>query len=58
MQRFNDCRASDPGGDAQKHPYSCPKLVRYGDLRELTQGGAGTLQDGGGGAKTKSSGGG
>jgi hypothetical protein len=37
-----------------KKPYSAPRLVKYGDLRQLTRGGRGRLADAGGsGAHTR-----
>ena len=39
-----------------KQRYSTPKLVVYGDLRKITQGGGGVTKDGGTGPKTKATG--
>lgn len=56
MQRLTEHR-DEQRGVSRKQTYSSPKLVRYGDLRTLTQGGGGTSNDGAG-VKTKASGGG
>jgi hypothetical protein len=36
-----------------KKPYSAPRLVKYGDLRQLTRGNHGFLSDAGGASATK-----
>ena len=38
-----------------RKPYRAPRLTKFGNLRQLTQGDAKTKPEGGGGAKTKQS---
>ena len=38
-------RRTDTGEKANKTPYETPKLVRFGDIGEITQGGPGAVPD-------------
>jgi hypothetical protein len=41
-----------PEGDEKRRPYSPPRLIRYGDLRDVTLGGStGGGESGGGGIR-------
>jgi len=53
---MQSCDASDADARKrpEKRPYDAPKLLRYGDLRALTQGGGGTKADGGASTRTRS----
>ena len=52
-RRSSDKPSDRPSSSGAKKPYRAPRLIVYGDLREITKAKGGSKGDGGGNPATK-----